>query len=816
MIKGCLQRICRIALFLLFAPIVTSTCTGCADDSDGKDNDQRSDASYEQRDSGGVDRSIDTIDGDSAIDAKESDSANPTIEDVTMLRDENNYSFESRLSIPSVETMTAERGDIEICWDKLTRDLQYHDIDPLNDIDNISLVRFRNLSEAEIEERLSNDDLPQSNVDGYLSFPTQNATTCAFLSDFTLFGTVVDMAEQYVVSDERVYMLLFSSGVEIGVGTRWITFITPTETSTNPTVEASSNHDILEFKADITSLIPVPVPANGPFEIDWSALTRDARGRELKHETIDQVMFGFYEGETRTSLEEKILDLELNATSLWRIKLSGGSVVDLSEATNEKGPFSGFEGDGTWVLALMNTKGQNPAPLFLTVFEPYEDDRSNGNGKDTSDTDGSYIYTDDAAIFSKLEARVSDDLATVVKVRWTTKKPSKGYILFGPSDELGSQTPIDSESSLEHEALLLGLTADTEYDFKVVLSDEDGEHESELHSVSTGSLPVELPALTVKGKGHDMFTVAPILGSTTAVIIFDPQGNIVWYRIDNRDLDIYRARLSKQGSSIIYNAASVSGDPADNSEIVRISLDGEEVTSISVPLLAHDFVEHDDGTLAAIAAEYRESNGTELRGNKIVEVSEDGTIETVWTSWDCFDPESDPGDDIEHGWTFANALDFDPDENAYYLGMRNFSSIAKIDRDSGECLWVLGSTAETISFAEGTSPFLHQHQFQVLKDSVLVFDNDGSPGTESRVIEYQLDMDTLEASEVWSYVSTPSLFTFVLGEPRRLDNGDIFINWSVAGQMERVTADGISKWRVNSDLGYAFGYNTLEDSLYRE
>ena len=34
------------------------------------------------------------------------------------------------------------------------------------------------------------------------------------------------------------------------------------------------------------------------------------------------------------------------------------------------------------------------------------------------------------------------------------------------------------------------------------------------------------------------------------------------------------------------------------------------------------------------------------------------------------------------GWTFANALDYDPADDAYYLGMRNFSSIARINRQT--------------------------------------------------------------------------------------------------------------------------------------
>jgi hypothetical protein len=413
-----------------------------------------------------------------------------------------------------------------------------------------------------------------------------------------------------------------------------------------------------------------------------------------------------------------------------------------------------------------------------------------------------------------VSAEVSEDIATVVKVRWTTDEPTIGYVEYGPTEELGRSTPLPSDESKEHSLDLLGLTADTLYHYRVVTWDGDDAGASEIDTVRTGDLPVGLPRLTVEGTEHDQLTIVPVLGSTTAVLILDAEGNIVWHYRDDRELDFYRARLSVDGQSLLYNAASVSGDPADDSELVRVALDGSESSSIAVPLLAHDFVEHDDGTLAAIVVEYRDFEGMSLRGDQIVEVAPDGTQTTVWSAWDCFDPAEWTGDDVEHGWTFANALDYDPGEDAYYLGMRNFSSIAKIARATGECEWVLGSSASTFEFASGSARFLHQHQFHVRGDRILVFDNEGSAGEESRVLEYELDFEAKVATEAWSYVSDPTVHTFVLGEPTRLDDGSTFVNWSSAGQLERVTADGESVWKLNTPAGFAFGFHTLAPSLY--
>ncbi len=411
-----------------------------------------------------------------------------------------------------------------------------------------------------------------------------------------------------------------------------------------------------------------------------------------------------------------------------------------------------------------------------------------------------------------IEARVSDNISTVVIVSWETEEASTGYVEYGPTEELGLSTPLSSEST-SHEAALLGLTAETDYFYRVVVVADDVSLDGKIQSFTTGSLPLGLPDLEVTGDGHDQFTLVPVLGATTAITIINPEGKIVWYHTDDRDLDFYRARLSADGEHLIYNAGSVSGDPSDESEIVRVRLDGSGSKSVPVPLLAHDFVEHPDGTIGAIVVEYREVDGVTIRGDQIVELSGDGDIETVWSAWDCFDPEQDRSDDLEHGWTFANALDYDPDEDAYYLGMRNFSSIAKIDRESGTCEWVLGFSGSTFDFADGSDRFLHQHQFEVRGDHILVLDNDGSSGSESRVLEYELDFDNNLATQVWSYVASPPVYTFVLGEPTRLSDEDVFVNWSAAGQLERVSGDETT-WKLNTRAGFIFGFHTLASSLY--
>ena len=54
--------------------------------------------------------------------------------------------------------------------------------------------------------------------------------------------------------------------------------------------------------------------------------------------------------------------------------------------------------------------------------------------------------------------------------------------------------------------------------------------------------------------------------------------------------------------------------------------------------------------------------------------------------------------------------------------------------------------------------------------------NDGQVSNASPVIEYELDFEDNVATQVWSCVSDPVVYTFALGEPNYLDDRGIFIN----------------------------------------
>jgi hypothetical protein len=290
-----------------------------------------------------------------------------------LISDENNYESESALSIPTVETASAT--DLDICWTDVVTDIQCHDLDPEADLDNVALLRFLNLTEDQVEVKLTTEQLTQSEIDGYLEYNTGSGT-CAKLSAMSFFGTPIEVEEQYVESQDQTYLLVLTEGITPGVGARTMMFIKPTSTSTNTTVDVQAGCGFLEFSADLVSAETLSIPREGPWVVDWRNVTRDGQGNPVSFSSIDGVLLGFYENLTVTELQSQIFDLELLATSLWEIDLKGGRTADLGQAKNrdDGSAFAGFtRTDGVWALALMCSACSNPAPIVLTIVEPGAD-----------------------------------------------------------------------------------------------------------------------------------------------------------------------------------------------------------------------------------------------------------------------------------------------------------------------------------------------------------------------------------------------------------------------------------------------------------
>jgi hypothetical protein len=292
-----------------------------------------------------------------------------------VLGNNNNYRSTASLTLPTVET--ASGADLDICWSNIATDMQCHPVSPQTDIDNVAFLRLLHLSASEAQVKLVSGGITQSQIDGYVEFRTENRTTCTKLSEFSFLGTKVNVLDEYKESTDETYLLLFTHGVERGVGARVMMFLRPLATSANTKVDATSGCDTLKFTADLTAPERVRFKAAGPWIADWHGVTVDGQGNEIIYSMLDRLLLGYYQGMTVADIQARFFDLELMATSLWDLELSSGYTADLSQAVDRKtgASFSGFAShttDGVWLLALTCSTCQNPAPVVLAVLDPSE------------------------------------------------------------------------------------------------------------------------------------------------------------------------------------------------------------------------------------------------------------------------------------------------------------------------------------------------------------------------------------------------------------------------------------------------------------
>jgi hypothetical protein len=454
------------------------------------------------------------------------------------------------------------------------------------------------------------------------------------------------------------------------------------------------------------------------------------------------------------------------------------------------------------------------ALLIVGCSDPASDGKADGDtvGTDTAaDTGEPFDLTTIAPL--DISAEVSPDVVTVVRVRWRTDVESAGYVVFGEDDSYRLATP-PTAVGLDHEVLLLGMTADTEVHFQVVSTVPAGDQRSDDQTITTGSLPPGLYPTRVVGEATAWsgYQVLPLQGSSYAVVIVDRWGHYVWYHLIEAERgNLMTAFLSVDGRSVIYCMAGPQ-DALEEGKIVRVSLWGDEVTDTPVPYLDHDMTELPDGTIAAIVVVAGGDDGT-ATADSLVEIAPDGTSTTVWNAWDEYDPVA-LHFPMDHNWTHANAIDYAPDEDAYYFSLKALESMVKIDRATGTVEWALGGRLNQFTF-DGAALGLH-HQFEVLDDgNMLFFENEREDRGYSQAVEFTVDQDARTAKEVWSYSHTPPLSVFAKGDVHRFADGTTQVVWSSAGEIQNVTAAGEVTWQLDLDIGQVITFVQVVDTLYR-
>lgn len=285
--------------------------------------------------------------------------------------DANNYSSTSSLTLPTV--MTPSGSDFTICWDQIKQDLQCHSVTPTADINSVTVLEISNPDAGAIESLLANGSII-SEVHAPYQYLTNSSSTCAKLSQFSFAGSSINVSTDYVPDPSMTWMALFASGTVAGQGSRTMAFLQPTSSSSATMIEAPDGCGILDFKANLTSLKPLSIPAKGPWVVDWSGVSKDSEGNPAILAKLDSLLLGYYPGMQPADLQTQFLNIQQLANPLYQMSVDGAhsTSANLANAKDAKGnAFAGFTStSGTWAVGLLCSSCQNPAPVALTVLNP--------------------------------------------------------------------------------------------------------------------------------------------------------------------------------------------------------------------------------------------------------------------------------------------------------------------------------------------------------------------------------------------------------------------------------------------------------------
>jgi len=418
-----------------------------------------------------------------------------------------------------------------------------------------------------------------------------------------------------------------------------------------------------------------------------------------------------------------------------------------------------------------------------------------------------------------IEIEVLDEIPTVAYVRWTAADAvDEAVVEVGEGTDYGRSFSVDAVDGL-FESRLLGFKPLTEHHLRI--RERRGEEwtSSEDRTFTTGPPPSDLYGAIPGGTAPDGYVITTLVRVPAVAAILDPDGAVVWWYYawmhGGGHAIVTRSALARDGDSVLLLAWTPlypGMDPLDERELTRVGLDGVFHETLGVAGAHHDFVEHADGTFALLAHDPIDVGGTEVVGDRIVELRPDGEVVEIWSLWDDHDPDPDALYTNQHDYSHANAIRFDEAEQVYYVSLHEQDQIVAVDRVSGDLLWRLGGEGSDFELSNGsTQLFENQHHFRLLEDGILVFDNGEDGAAESRAVQYVLD-DGI-ATPVWSYQPDPSLGVFSLGDVTRFDDGDTLITWSSSGRISRVSAEGDVEWALNLELGSGFGYADWVDKL---
>ncbi len=415
-------------------------------------------------------------------------------------------------------------------------------------------------------------------------------------------------------------------------------------------------------------------------------------------------------------------------------------------------------------------------------------------------------------------------VATAPRLEWSTATAMASRIRFTNGDSRTRET-IPTAPGTEHEAVLVGIVPEAEFAWQVLVEDDDGVRCVGEGSGTNGPLPAGVPQVTstVAAGSTPGLLVVPLLSGAQFqdvwLVVFDEEGRVVWAvpPIPTADVVVYvtTAAFSKDGSGVLFNVQAQSA--TGPGWIGKVTFDGVYSTVAEVVGLHTDFVELEQGRLAALTWEVRDVGDFRLLGDHVV-VVEEGVATSIWNAFDSvpFDTEGQwptgfyLPDPTVLDWSHVNSISWDGASNDLVVTMTASDGLARIDADTGEMLWLYGAGMGDFSGAEGLTAAPHSAEI-LPSGNVLVFNRGDFVDAPAEVCSFAAELAVNEPAmaEVGQWTAEACTLTIYLGLARRLSDGVTLLNWCSAGRIDQVSDAGETVWSVGLGAGHGFGNSSF-------
>lgn len=292
-------------------------------------------------------------------------------------------------------------------------------------------------------------------------------------------------------------------------------------------------------------------------------------------------------------------------------------------------------------------------------------------------------------------------------------------------------------------------------------------------------------------------------------IIVNDLGEIIWYYLPS-DHKVHDIRRMPNGN-FIYEIWPGTGGMVEIDMLGNIlrrwhfTGTAKDVAEGSIPVATdsfhHDFVQLPNGNFLLLSSENRvidnwytsETDAMAPRapanviGDVIIEITQEGEVLREWKLHDILDPYriaynslrknfwDTHYDGVVEGpvsdWTHGNAIIFEEHDNSFVMSLPYQDAVIKIDMDSGDLVWILGNHdnwqepwSDKLLTPVGALEWSYKHHAisHTENGTYLLYDNGvarSSPfapkmplaESYSRAVEYSVNEETMEVSQVWVY-----------------------------------------------------------------